>query len=265
MNIRYRILYRLGITPWDREQVPGQVRRLAAEWPQPGRALDVGCGTGRDAVHLAQHGWMVTAIDSVPQALDAARARARNTGVEVSWVQGDVTELQRARVGEGFDLVLDRGCFHGLSDEDRERCAHGITDAAAPGAQLLMFGFVPRWRGGIAPRGISAEQLIACFGEQWELLSSDADSDVQLPRWLHAEPTWHRLKKRLSRWQSRPLRPIDFAACTKRRPPGTTGRFASSTGPCSPADASGSARRPKATCWRSPSAPAATFATTPTP
>jgi SAM-dependent methyltransferase len=196
MNVRYRILYQLGITPWEREQVPSQLQRLAAEWTQPGAALDVGCGTGRDAVYLARHGWAVTAIDSVPQALNAARARAKDAGVEVNWVQGDVTELLAAGVGEGCDLIVDRGCFHGLSDQGRRRCAREITNVAAPGAQLSMFAFVPGRRGGIAPRGISTEQLLDCFAEQWDLVSSEADPDAQLPRWLRANPTWHRLKKR---------------------------------------------------------------------
>jgi SAM-dependent methyltransferase len=196
INVRYRILYLLGITPWERAEVPPQLQRFAAEWSQPGRALDVGCGTGRDAVYLAQHGWTVSAIDSVPQALGAAHRRARQAGVEVNWVQGDVTRLQESGVGAAFDLVLDRGCFHGLGDEARERCASGIFDVAAQGAQLLLFAFAPG-RHGPAPRGISAEQLMRCFGERWELVSSEPDPDARLPRWLrNADPTWHRLRKR---------------------------------------------------------------------
>jgi SAM-dependent methyltransferase len=196
VNFRYRILYRLGITPWERDQVPRQLQEVAAEFPQPGRALDVGCGTGRDAVYLAQQGWTVSAIDSVQQALDAARARAKSAGVEVNWVQGDVTRLPDSGVGEAFELVLDRGCFHGLGDEARERCAHGITAVTARGAQLLMFAFAPGWHGP-APRGIGAPELARCFGERWELIASEPDPEAQLPRWLrNADPTWHRLRKR---------------------------------------------------------------------
>jgi SAM-dependent methyltransferase len=178
MNVRYRILYRLGITPWEREEVPERVKQVIEEWPHPGRALDVGCGTGRDAVYLAQRGWAVTAVDGVPQALDAGRRRAEAVGAEVEFVRGDVARLQTLGIGEGYDFVLDRGCFHGLGDDARESCAQGVTAVAARGAGLLMFAFAPG-RHGPAPRGISAEQLMRHFGQGWELVSSAPDTEVR--------------------------------------------------------------------------------------
>ena len=54
-----------------------------------GRALDVGCGSGRDAVYLAKHGWHVTGVDFAETGLNAARRRAQEDGVEVRWVKGD--------------------------------------------------------------------------------------------------------------------------------------------------------------------------------
>jgi SAM-dependent methyltransferase len=196
VSVRYRILYRLGITPWEREDVPARVKQTIAEWPRDGRALDVGCGTGRDAVYLTQHGWEVTAVDGVAQALDAARQRAQAAGVEVNWVQGDVTRLQELGIGDGYDLVLDRGCFHGLRDEERERCARGVTEVTAPGAGLLMLAFTPGFHGP-APRGISAEQLMGYFGKDWELVASVPETEARLPRWLrNATPTWQSLKRR---------------------------------------------------------------------
>ena len=77
----YRILYRLGITPWERNTVPTALVELGAQYRSPGRALDIGCGTGRDAVYLAGRGWTVTGVDSVPRALDAAKQRAHASGV----------------------------------------------------------------------------------------------------------------------------------------------------------------------------------------
>jgi SAM-dependent methyltransferase len=196
VSLWYRLLYRFGITPWERDEVPAQVRDIAAELGEPGRALDVGCGTGRDAVHLAQRGWTVTGVDAVPRALEAARKRAAAAGVSVEWVQGDVTRLEGLGLEGGYDLVLDRGCFHGLPDDGREACARGVNALAAPGATLLMFGFSPGFHGP-APRGIGAEEIGQRFGPGWEHLSSTADAGRQFPSWMrNPDPYWHRFERR---------------------------------------------------------------------
>jgi SAM-dependent methyltransferase len=197
MEPPYRLLYRLGITPWDREQVPRPVTELAEELSaSPGRALDVGCGTGRDAVYLATRGWTVTGVDSIQRAIDGAQRRARDAGVEVAWVLGDVTRLQTLGIGEDYDLILDRGCFHGLADDGRERCAKAMTAVACSGAGMLVNAFQPRSRG-LGPRGITNEQLERYFHDGWELLSRTPDTEARLPRWIgDAQPAWYRLQRR---------------------------------------------------------------------
>jgi SAM-dependent methyltransferase len=197
MEQPYRLLYRLGITPWDREQVPKPVTELAEELSaSPGRALDVGCGTGRDAVYLAGRGWTVSGVDGVPRATERAKQRAQDAGAEVNWVVGDVTDLQSLELGNTYDLVLDRGCFHGLSDEGRRRCAAGITAVTAPGARFLVNAFHPRGRG-IGPRGITAEELERYFGDGWDLVATTLDSEARLPRWIgDARPTWYQFQRR---------------------------------------------------------------------
>lgn len=199
MSVRYRILYRLGLTPWERDEVPEPVERAAAARSSPGRALDLGCGTGRDAVHLASHGWAVTGVDAVDQALEAARERAGQAGAEVDFRRGDVTRLEDLGLEPGYDFVLDRGCFHGLGDEERDRCARGVNALAAPGAEVLVFAFSPGWHGP-APRGVSPEEIVRRFGaDRWELVESIPDSGGRLPVWLrNAKPAWHRLQQRAS-------------------------------------------------------------------
>jgi SAM-dependent methyltransferase len=192
----YRLLYLLGITPWERQDVPPPVVELSERSSPPGRALDVGCGTGRDAVYLAKQGWTVTGVDSVPRARNVATQRARAAGVDVNWVLGDVTRLQTLGIGDGYDLLVDRGCFHGLSDAERASCAEGVTALAAPGAQLLMFAFQPRSRG-VGPRGITSEQLMGYFEKAWEPVSHRLDSESRLPRWIgDAKPVWYRFRRR---------------------------------------------------------------------
>lgn len=103
MSFRYRMLYRLGYTPWDQDHVPAELSALVegSSALAPGRALDIGCGTGTQAVYVAQHGWQVTGVDIVERALDYARYRAERAGVTVRWVAGDVTRLA--------DLGLEMG------------------------------------------------------------------------------------------------------------------------------------------------------------
>jgi 2-polyprenyl-3-methyl-5-hydroxy-6-metoxy-1,4-benzoquinol methylase len=147
-------------------------------------------------VYLAEQGWTVTAVDGVAQALSKARARAQSRGVEVNWVEGDVCRLEHLGIGDAFDLMLDRGCFHDFTDDQRDQYARTVSAVARPGAVLLMFAFQPRKRG-LGPRGITAEELTRQLGKDWELLSSTQDTEVRLPRWLgNVQPTWHRLRRR---------------------------------------------------------------------
>src|ERR1039458_9975064 len=148
-----------------------------------GAGTRFGCGTGSDAVYLAEQGWTVTAVDGVGQALSKARARAQSRGVEVNWVQGDACRLEQLGIGDVFDLMLDRGCFHDFTDDQRDRYARAVSAVANPGAVLLMFAFQPRRRG-LGPRGVTGEELMRHLGQDWELLSSTQDTEVRLPRWL---------------------------------------------------------------------------------
>jgi SAM-dependent methyltransferase len=172
------------------------VVEVVNERSSTGRALDLGCGTGRDAVYLAEHGWTVTGIDGVKQAIDAAKERSRSAGVDVDWILGDVTQVETLGVQEGFDFVLDRGCFHALSDSGRERCAHGVTGLTGPGARLLMFAFQPRTLG-LGPRGITAEEVQNKFGPTWDMVSVTPEKDRgRPPVWVgNAQPTWYLLAR----------------------------------------------------------------------
>jgi SAM-dependent methyltransferase len=198
MSLAFRILYAIGLTPWDRDDIAMPVRELA-EGPgalPPGRALDLGCGTGRHAVFLAQHGWDVTAVDFVPKALSKARHRAEVAGVRVRWIQGDVTRLAEIEVGDGYGLVLDIGTFHGLDDRQRADCAREVTAAAASGATMLVLAFQPGRRGPL-PRGLDQAELLRHYGADWELISVAPMTGPPLPGPLrNAQPTWYRLRKR---------------------------------------------------------------------
>jgi cyclopropane fatty-acyl-phospholipid synthase-like methyltransferase len=198
VSFRYRILYRVGFTPWDQDHVPAELSSLV-EGPialAPGRALDVGCGTGMQAVYLAEHGWRVTGVDVVERALAQARRRAESQDVEVTWVAGDVQSLSTLGLGDGFNLIHDRGCFHDLSPAARESYVRGVSELAAPGATLLLLAFARRERG-IGPSGASEEEIQRRFGSDWDVVSVQSDSGPAPPGPMRRVPRiWYRLRRR---------------------------------------------------------------------
>jgi SAM-dependent methyltransferase len=197
MMISYQLLYRLGFAPWDERPILPTWQQIV-EGPgalTPGRALDIGCGTGRDAVYLAKHGWQVTAVDIVDAAITKARQRAKDEGVEVQWIVGDVSELGRLGLEPGFTLLYDFGCIQGLPDLARKGAAAGMTELAAPGATLLLTAFA-RGRRVLLPRGMDKEEVIGLAGDAWALAGAKPVTDPSAPPPVRrAHPTQYRLTR----------------------------------------------------------------------
>lgn len=174
-RVVYRMLYRLGLIFWQRPAPPPDLVALV-EGPAPlppGRALDLGCGTGTDTLYLATHGWDVTAVDMVPQALATARRNATAAGVSPRFLQGDVTRLHDLSVGDGYTLVLDFGCFHTLPDDQRSRYVTEVSNAAAPGATFLMYGFRRPPKAAPMHAGLTVEEVRQRFEPAgWQLVSA---------------------------------------------------------------------------------------------
>jgi ubiquinone/menaquinone biosynthesis C-methylase UbiE len=162
----------------------------------PGQALDLGCGTGTQAIYLAQHGWQVTGVDVVARPLDVAKRKATAVGVPLNWIQGDITHLSELGVGTDHNLILDLACFHGLKAEERPGTARQITRVAAPGAIFLLGAFASANRGPL-PRGIDEDEVVGLFGGDWHLLWQRRAPDTPLPKFLKsANPTWYCLRRR---------------------------------------------------------------------
>jgi len=102
----------------------------------PGRALDVACGEGRNAVWLASKGWRVTGADFSCAGLAKAQRLATDRGVEVTWVEADVVEWQPPTAS--FDLVVVM--YLHLPAEQRRRALAHAAAALAPGGVLLVVG-----------------------------------------------------------------------------------------------------------------------------
>lgn len=204
MSLAYRILYRLGFTPWEKmaelpvaEQIDALFDREESGRKAPfGPVLDLGCGTGLWSVRSAARGWQVTGLDNVPKALRAARTRARESGVELRLVRGDVTDLAAADLRSDYELFLDFGCFHDELDQaQRAAVGRGVTSIAAPGAALLLMAWSPARRGPMLPRGASREDVQAAF-PHWTVTVDEALDVSGAPASVRrAEPRMYRLQR----------------------------------------------------------------------
>jgi SAM-dependent methyltransferase len=115
---------------------PNRLFAAEVEGIEPGRALDVACGEGRNAVWLAELGWQVTGIDFSDVALGKAAELARARGVEVEWVAGDV--LVHEPAPGAFDLVAV--LYLQLPHDELARALRRAARAVAPGGALIVLG-----------------------------------------------------------------------------------------------------------------------------
>ena len=188
MSVVFRALYRFGFTPWDSGVPPPELKELI-EGPQartPGKALDLGCGTGTNAIYMTQHGWDVTAIDFVPRAIASAKAKAAAANVSPRLLVGDVTRLGELGVQDGYTLLFDLGCFHAIPQDRRDAYVAGATKAASSGADFLLWGFYrkPNWETNAM---VSREEIEQRFTKDWELLRAwGGEQPDRFPgRWYH--------------------------------------------------------------------------------
>jgi SAM-dependent methyltransferase len=112
----------------------------------PGRALDLGCGPGRNAIHLASSGFTVDAADLSPGAIAWASERAREAGADVSFHRGDAFALTAtAPAGTAlagpYDLIYDSGCFHHLPPHRRVSYRALLDRVLTPGGHLALVCF----------------------------------------------------------------------------------------------------------------------------
>lgn len=145
VRLLYAVLSRIGLNPsLKAAEVPDSRLVELVEGPdrlEPGRALDLGCGAGRNAIYLAGHGWDVTGIDFTASAVEAARTKAVGDAAAARFVQGDVTRLADLGIGGGYTLLVDSGCYYSLSARQRDAYAAGASRVAGPNALLVMAGF----------------------------------------------------------------------------------------------------------------------------
>ena len=168
--------------PWDTNETPPEVYKFIENHP-PGRALDLGCGTGTNAITLAKHGWEATGIDFAHKAIRSARRKARRAGVGAQFLTQDVTQLDNLR--QPYDLILDIGCFHSLDAQGQNKYRENLYRLLKAGGSFLLYVFF-RNDGASSPAGISESDLVP-FSTPFELIMREdgSDRETRPSSWLH--------------------------------------------------------------------------------
>lgn len=174
--------YADGDTPWNTERVDRHLEAMVEGRPlQRCRVLDVGCGTGTDAVWLAGRGFTVTGVDFSETAIEHARKRAEQAGVTVDFAKGSFPDEPG-----GFGLAYDCGCFHTMPHADaRNEFVDGVARVLeAEGLWLSILGSTDGPERDHGPPRVSAAELAAAVERRFELLSlttSYYDANVPTP------------------------------------------------------------------------------------
>lgn len=137
----------------------------------PGKAIDLGCGVGNEAIYLAKKGFEVTGVDFSPTAIRMARRNAEAAGVDVNFIQDDLTNLRR--VDGIFDLVVDYGALNDLTQDERDSYMNNLLPLTHPGTDYLLMCFEKK---------LTRHEVESRFGENFNIEILGKKSEDILPR-----------------------------------------------------------------------------------
>jgi SAM-dependent methyltransferase len=153
--------YLAGSPPWDIGRPQPEIVKLADEGEVKGTVLDVGCGTGENALYLASLGKRVVGVDGSRAAIARAREKAAERGLPVAFHVADALQLRRLHLR--VETVVDCGLFHVFSDEERRPYAESLIEVLSPGGTLHVLCFSDEEPPGPGPRRVAEDDLRATF------------------------------------------------------------------------------------------------------
>lgn len=140
-NLFRRLLFHywyFGQPKWDTGVSPPELLDFIRAH-EPGRAIDIGCGTGTNVITLGKAGWQVTGVDFAPRAIQLAKRKVKDAEVQAEVLVDDATRLRR--INGIYDLALDIGCFHGIPREGQRKYLLQLDRILAPNGFWLLYGF----------------------------------------------------------------------------------------------------------------------------
>lgn len=184
--------YRDGPAPWEIPGPQSVVVELAGRGVFGGAVLDAGCGSGENALYVAALGVTVLGVtvlgvDVAETAIDSARRKAAERGVEAEFLVGDALHLER--LGRTFDTMLDSGLFHTFDAGEQAAYAGSLARAAKPGTMLYVVSFSDQGPEPV-PHAVSQDDLTTAFSAGWTVVSIEPRRletrihDNGAPAWL---------------------------------------------------------------------------------
>ena|SRR5437762_11077469 len=175
---RWDETYRQGRPPWDIGRPQSAFIRLADAGELTEPVLDCGCGTGEQALMVAERGIDVVGVDFAPVAIAAARRKAEERRLQVDFQVADALDL--GSLGRRFRTVIDSGVFHTFSDSERPKYAASLSAVTLPGGVLHLLCFSELTPGDYGPRRVTQAEIRAAFAGGWVVERIDPERfDVQ--------------------------------------------------------------------------------------
>jgi len=150
-----------GTPPWDIGRPQKEFVQLVEAGEIVGSVLDVGCGTGENALFLASQGHTVWGIDSSPIAINNAQSKAERRKLNVNFLLWDALDLHN--LGSTFDTIIDSGLFHVLSDAERTLFITNLAAVLSPGGTYFMLCFSDLEPGTYGPRRVTQAEIRSSF------------------------------------------------------------------------------------------------------
>jgi len=169
---RFKERYKTGDTPWDIGKPDFNLIQTVTGTPiKPRKILEIGCGTGDNAIWLSRQNFDVVGIDASEVAIEKARSKAVEANIKCAFLVSDI--LTSRIEGASFGFAFDRGCFHTLgSDKERRRFVEKVHGHLGEnGLWLSLVGNADEQRDGPGPPQRTARDIVNAVEPYFEILS----------------------------------------------------------------------------------------------
>jgi methyl halide transferase len=187
-------IYREGTPPWETGLPAAELVRLLDEGAIPrGTVLEVGCGSGANAIYLLRRGFEVTAVDSSPIAVERARVRAEHEDTLPRFVLADIFEF--ALTAGQFDFVLDVGLYHFIRQFDLDKYLDALWRVTRPGSFYLTLAGAKGEHAEGGPPQVGKRQIHRELGRLFEIVELQ-HCHLESPRSRDGYLAWSCLMRR---------------------------------------------------------------------